>query len=203
MGQATTCSATFKGRRSEGRAELETDYVLFRGDFRVKLPLQAVTEVSARDGVLSIASGDGTLQLTLGPAAEKWAAKISSPKSRLAKIGVKEGHRVSVLGIGDSALVSELKNAGADVSMRARKDSDIVFLGIDGASDLARIAGTVASLRQDGALWVIRRKGLTDASEAQTMAAGKTAGLVDVKVVRFSETHTAEKFVIPKARRKK
>lgn len=29
------------------------------------------------------------------------------------------------------------------------------------------------------------------------MAAGKAAGLVDVKVVSFSPTHTAEKFVIP------
>jgi hypothetical protein len=29
------------------------------------------------------------------------------------------------------------------------------------------------------------------------MKAGKDAGLVDVKVVRFSDTHTAEKFVIP------
>ena len=29
------------------------------------------------------------------------------------------------------------------------------------------------------------------------MAAGKAAGLVDVKVVGFSATHTAEKFVIP------
>ncbi|MFL6248779.1 MAG: hypothetical protein ACJ74H_22330 [Thermoanaerobaculia bacterium] len=29
------------------------------------------------------------------------------------------------------------------------------------------------------------------------IAAGKAAGLVDVKVVRFSDTHTAEKFVIP------
>ena len=33
------------------------------------------------------------------------------------------------------------------------------------------------------------------------MAAGKRAGLVDVKVVSFSETVTAEKFVIPVARR--
>jgi hypothetical protein len=29
------------------------------------------------------------------------------------------------------------------------------------------------------------------------MVAGKAAGLVDVKVVSFSATHTAEKFVIP------
>jgi glycerate-2-kinase len=33
------------------------------------------------------------------------------------------------------------------------------------------------------------------------LAAGKAAGLVDVKVVGFSTTHTAEKFVIPKAAR--
>ena len=33
------------------------------------------------------------------------------------------------------------------------------------------------------------------------MAAGKRAGLVDVKVVSFSDTLTAEKFVIPVAKR--
>jgi hypothetical protein len=33
------------------------------------------------------------------------------------------------------------------------------------------------------------------------MTAGKRAGLVDVKVVSFSATHTAEKFVIPRADR--
>jgi hypothetical protein len=33
------------------------------------------------------------------------------------------------------------------------------------------------------------------------MEAGHAAGLVDVKVVAFSETHTAEKFVIPVAKR--
>jgi hypothetical protein len=38
-------------------------------------------------------------------------------------------------------------------------------------------------------------------TEGDVMAAGKAAGLVDVKVVRFSETHTAEKFVIPVALR--
>jgi hypothetical protein len=34
------------------------------------------------------------------------------------------------------------------------------------------------------------------------MAAGKAAGLVDVKVVGFSETLSAEKYVIPLAKRK-
>jgi hypothetical protein len=47
----------------------------------------------------------------------------------------------------------------------------------------------------------VRPKGSKAITEAETMAAGKRAGLVDVKVVSFSETHTAEKFVIPVAAR--
>ena len=41
--RSTTCSATFKRQTSVGRAQLETDYVLFRGDFRVKLPFASIT----------------------------------------------------------------------------------------------------------------------------------------------------------------
>jgi hypothetical protein len=57
-------------------------------------------------------------------------------------------------------------------------------------------------MKQNGALWVIRPKGRKEISERAVMDAGKAAGLVDVKVVSFSETHTAEKFVIPVAQRR-
>ena len=50
---------------------------------------------------------------------------------------------------------------------------------------------------------MIRPKGVKTITEADTMAAGKAAGLVDVKVVKFSETHTAEKFVIRVSERKR
>jgi len=63
-------------------------------------------------------------------------------------------------------------------------------------------AGFLAgAIRPDGAVWTIRPKGKGGISENDTMAAGKRAGLVDVKVASFSETQTAEKFVIPVARR--
>ncbi len=201
MGQSSTCTATWKRRQSPGRAELETDYVLFRGDFRVKLPLASVTAVSVKSGVLSLAGPDGTLTLAVGEKAARWAAQIGSPKSRLEKIGIKPGDRVSVLGVDDATVVDELKAAGADVSTRARNDSDVIFFGVETGADLARFAACADAIKADGAVWAIRRKGQAAASEAMTMAAGKAAGLVDVKVVRFSETHTAEKFVIPKSRR--
>ena len=197
MGFDTTCSATFKRQTSVGRAQLETDHLLFRGDFRVKLPLSAITAVSTKDGVLSLKSAGGTLTLSIGPSAGKWAAKIASPPSRVQKLGVKPGMRISVLGLSDAGFEAELKGAGADVSTRLRRDSDQIYIAIESAKDLGRFETVLPSVRQDGAVWAIRRRGLKDATEAATMAAGLAAGLVDVKVARFSDTHTAEKFVRP------
>jgi hypothetical protein len=201
MGLDTRCSATFNKQTSVGRAQLETDHLLFRGDFRVKLALTAITGLSTKDGVLSLKSAEGTLALALGPAAEKWAAKIGSPKSRVDKLGVKPGARVSVVGFTDTGFVAELTTAGADVSSRVRTQSDQIYVAIESSKDLVRFAALLPSLAPNGAIWAIRRKGVADASEAATMAAGKAAGLVDVKVTRFSETHTAEKFVRPVATR--
>lgn len=176
--------------------------MLFRGDFRVKLPLASITAVAVKDGVLRLAGPEGTLALALGASAEKWAATIRSPKSRVQKLGVTPGARVSVAGVGDAAFLDELRAAGADVSARVRRGSDQIYVAVESARDLARFAALLPSLAPAGAIWAIRRKGLADASEAATMAAGKAAGLVDVKVARFSETHTAEKFVRPVASRR-
>ncbi len=202
MGLDTRCAATYGSHSSVGRAQLEADHVRFRGEFRLKLPLTSISAVAVRDGVLSLTGPEGTLALALGSAADRWAAKIRSPKSRVEKLGVKPGMRVSVLGVGDDGFLDELRAAGADVSSRSRRNSDQVYIVIEAASDLSRFAEVLPSLSLDGAIWAIRRKGLADASEAATMAAGKAAGLVDVKVARFSDTHTAEKFVRPvRARR--
>jgi hypothetical protein len=50
-------------------------------------------------------------------------------------------------------------------------------------------------------LWIVYPKGKSEIREIDVLAAGKAAGLVDVKVVAFSATHTALKFVRPKAKR--
>jgi len=51
------------------------------------------------------------------------------------------------------------------------------------------------------ALWIVYPKGPKDITENDVLAAGRKAGLKDVKVAGFSPTHTALKFVIPAARR--
>ena len=81
MGLDTRCSATFKKQTSVGRVQLETDHVLFRGDFRVKLALAAITGPHDERRSAFAEERRGHPGPRAGPAADKWAAKIGSPKS--------------------------------------------------------------------------------------------------------------------------
>jgi len=202
MGLDTTCTAIYKRQRSEGRALLETDHVMFRGEFRVKVPLSSITSIKTSRGTLTLDTADGALSLQLGTAAEKWAAKLASPKTLVEKLGVKPGARVAVVALSDDAFVEDLRRAGATIAARAGATmNDIIFFGVNAPRDLERFESLQKSLAPDGALWSIRPKGRPEVSESIVMAAGKAAGLVDVKVAKFSATHTAEKFVRPKHRR--
>ena len=58
-----------------------------------------------------------------------------------------------------------------------------------------RVKELAPSLSGAGALWIVYPKGKQDITELQVLDAGRAAGLVDVKVVSFSATHTALKFV--------
>ena len=51
------------------------------------------------------------------------------------------------------------------------------------------------------ALWIIYPKGQQHITEGDVFAAGHKVGLTDIKVVGFSATHTALKFVIPVKKR--
>jgi hypothetical protein len=123
---------------------------------------------------------------------------LRHPPSRLKKLGATPDWRVSAIGVADTAFLEELEGAVAQLSIgRVLKDSDAIFFGVSRAAELARLDKLKASLKPNGAIWIVRPKGRPEISEQATMAAGKAAGLVDVKVVGFSPTHTAEKFVIP------
>jgi len=199
MGAEATCTVRFKGQKAHGKARLETEVLQFRsGELKLSIPFKQMSKVVARDGTLSVTLPDGTATFDLGPAAAKWQDKILHPPSRLAKLGAKRDWRVSALGVHDDAFLKELEAAVAYLSIgRVAKESHAIFLAATKEAELGRIEKLKASLRPDGALWVIRPKGRPEISEMAVMRAGQAAGLVDVKVVSFSATHTAEKFVIP------
>jgi hypothetical protein len=129
--------------------------------------------------------------------------KDYSHRTRLQKLGVKREWRVSVVSVGDPHFVNELRGAVEHLSIgRVLDQSDAIFFGAVDAKELVRLAALKRSMKQNGALWVIRPKGRPEISERAVMDAGKAAGLVDVKVISFSPTHTGEKFVIPVAHRR-
>ena len=77
----------------------------------------------------------------------------------------------------------------------------MIFFGAGTASDLPRIKKLSASMKNDGAIWIVYPKGQKIITEGDVLSAGRNAGLKDIKVVGFSETHTALKFVLPLAKR--
>ena len=124
-------------------------------------------------------------------------------RTRLQKIGAKPEWRAAVIAVGDAGFIAELRGVVAEVTIgHAADNCDAIFFGAIHATELARLATLKRSLKPNGALWVIRPKGRPEISERAVMAAGQSAGLVDVKVISFSSTHTGEKFVIPVANRR-
>lgn len=202
MGQEAQCTARFGRQVSGGKALLETDALIFRGLFRLAIRYKEITSVRAKDGNLVVRFSGGLATFDLGAKAERWAEAIRSPKSLIDKLGIKPGASVAVLGVPDPEFARQLRARTSSITdRRGVKDADAVILGVTRAADLRRLESLVHAIKPEGAIWVVHPKGVETVREADVLAAGKPAGLVDVKVVRFSETHTAHKFVIPVARR--
>jgi hypothetical protein len=77
----------------------------------------------------------------------------------------------------------------------------MIFLGVERPEQMVALSKLSERIVPEGAIWVIYRKGRKDFNENDVLRLGLESGLVDVKVVRFSESHSASKFVIRKADR--
>jgi len=202
MGNELKCIARFGRQKSEGKALLETSEILFRGKFRLKIPFAAMKSVKAVDGELRIEFIESKASFVLGEQAEKWAHKILHPKSRVEKLGIKPGQKVSVIGTLEPSFRSELREVtNATTNGKAVPDADCIFLCAESLKELSQCAKIAKSLEGAAALWIVYPKGRKDITENDVIGTGRKAGLKDVKVVGFSPKHTALKFVIPIANR--
>jgi len=209
MGAEARCQLEVDGTSHEGKALLETDELLFRGDahgaqrgFRLKIPLTSIRTVSERDGALRVIFSGGDATFLLGKQAEKWAERIRSPKSLVEKLDVKAEHSVSVVAIDDADFLATLRAGVARVSVgRIAAGSDIIFLGAENVAALSRLAKAAAAMARDGAIWVVHPKGAGGLRDTEIFVEAKRLGITYTKVARFSQTHTAEKLVIPRAKR--
>lgn len=189
--------------RHEGKILLETSDLIFRGtNYRLKIAFPEIRDVKAANGELRVATKDGVVTFEVGPAAEKWREKILHPKTRVEKLGVKPGTRVCLLGQLQADFVKELETTGAEIVEPNRSvNADQTFFAVDGRSALGAIEKFAEKMKGAEAVWVVYRKGKKELSENDVIAAARKAGLKDVKVVGFSATHTALKFVIPLEKR--
>ena len=126
-----------------------------------------------------------------------------SGRSLFEKLGVFAEAAVALAGRHDDGFVDVLNARlakAASATMRARYD--FIFLRIDAPRDLARFAAAASHLKPAGAIWAFHPKGRgASPSDAEVRAAGISAGLVDNKISAYTDSHTATRYVIPRARR--
>lgn len=206
MGNEAACTLKKGKHQSIGKALLETSEILFRpvdGGARLKIPFSAMKSVGALDGELRVETSEGMIVFQLGKAAEKWREKIVHPKSRAAKLGLKAGATVSLLGAFDSEFLDELNTTIKKATVeKVSRTTELIFLAVTAAAELRPAVNNVARAMQGPAgLWIVYPKGRKEITENDVLTAGRKAGLADVKVVGFSPTHTALKFVLPVAKR--
>ncbi len=185
--------------RHQGKILLETSEIIFRGaEFRLKIPFKEMSDVSASKGELLVKTKNGTTVFEVGSPAEKWREKILHPKTRPQKLGVKPRTRIGLAGEFDADFLQELKASKAAILGEASADSpEITFLAVQAKGSLPAIARQAKKLGGAQSLWVVYPKGKKEITEIDVINAGRKTGLKDVKVVGFSATHTALKFVLP------
>jgi hypothetical protein len=203
MGLQADCTVRYGTQTSAGKAQLEEKEILFRGDFRLKVPLADIKKADVKGGALTIAWKGGEARLDLGAAAAaRWADTIKHPRSRMDKLGVKPGAKVAVLGFDDDAFIAELRErTDRIVTARPGKGTAIVVVAMKAVADLQRLATLRKAIEPDGMIWVVWPKGVAAFREDDVRAAGPSVGLVDVKVMSFSDTLSGLKMVVPKALR--
>jgi hypothetical protein len=203
MGLEAKARVEFKGVSTTARLHLDSNKLDVYSKPALHVAFSQMRSVVAKDGELRITFDQGLLVLQLGAAADRWAQKMKQPKGRLDKLGVKTGDfRVALIGMHDPEFEAELLSRIDKLFKKPVGDADLVFLRATSVKDLAKLKSLRPKLAAAGALWVLREKGKAAAvRESEVREAAKAAGLVDVKVVAFSETLTADKFVVPIAAR--
>ena len=198
MGLEKTCEVRHGGKSVTATAHLEPAELRLRGPLELSIPTGDMKSAEARAGVLHVKWPGGTVDLVLGPDAEKWALQIRYPRGRLDKLGIKPGMRVAVVGLDDSEFLAELRERTSDVSTsRPKKDTDAIVVALGKTADLPRLKTLRAAIKKNGMIWTVWTKGRKEFREDDVRAYALSEGLVDVKVMSFSDTLSGLKLVIP------
>ena len=175
---------------------------MFRGDFRLKILFKNISSVRTKKNQLIVNFPEGEAIFYLGEKALKWAEKIKNPKSLIDKLGVKPDSKVAVVGVADNEFLKQLNERTIMATGKLAKELDFIFYAAESLKELTKLSLLKECIKKSGAIWVVSLKGKNaNVKDVVVIKAAKDAGLVDVKVVSFSDTHTANKLVIPISKR--
>src|SRR5271170_7979412 len=105
------------------------------------------------------------------------------------KLGVKQGQTIAVLGVESAEFLTELAARVPEYSRGKRvAGADLIFFSAEAVADFASLKSLARSIQKNGAIWVVYPKGQKHIREIDVITAGKSAGLTDNKVCRFSST---------------
>jgi hypothetical protein len=199
MGLEADCSVRVGRRSSTGKALLEGEVLLFRGDLALRIPFEEIREVTVAGGTLVVKTAEQEALFELGPhVAERWLRLIKEPKGLFEKLEVGPQSRVAAVDVTDSLFLTALRERTLSVAEgRVPEGVPVVFFGAETRDALRKLQLLRARMIDAGVIWIIRPKASKTISEADVFGAVRSAGLVDIKVVAFSKTHTAHKCVIP------
>ena len=198
MGLETRCAVRVddgNGRREDVDAKvlLEGDALIVRGEARVRVARVDIERVTLRAGAITVSHRGGSVRLQLNDAAERWRDKLTDvPRTRVQKLGVQRGMRVSLRDVTDLQIDAELRSAGAHVVNGNDTDVDLILMEVRTSRHLTALASVAASLGTS-AVWVIHPNGATDIGDVEIFRAGKAAGLVASKTMSFAPGMSAER----------
>jgi hypothetical protein len=207
MARQERCTAWIDGVAHDVLAVLDYDEVVLRGDeVRRRVRVAEISGAEVHGDRLCLSTRRGAVELALGAAtASAWAERLSRPaRSLLDKLGVPPGARVALLGIRETEVDGGLGARAGRVTHgmpEARAACDVILYRVAEAVELERLADLRRRLTADGSVWVVFPRGRRDLQDLHVIAGARRAGLIDNKTVRFSDTDTALRLVIPRDQR--
>jgi hypothetical protein len=126
--------------------------------------------------------------------------QMADGRTRIEKLGLKPHHRYGFLGGFSDDFLADLAEVAGEPS---EPPLDQSYVRLDGQEDLGKLEAAKAGIRPNGAVWAVWPKGGKALREDDIRRYATIIGLVDVKVMSFSDRLSGLKLVIPLALRPK
>lgn len=196
MGRETTTTVKTSTATATAKVLLETNEIICRGELKRRFPFAAMKNLKSIDGWLKFRCEGDEVAIQLDDAADAWLKRIKNPPSRVAKLRVKAGDSVLLLGAVEDDVRPELTAAGAKIVAKLSNRPSVVLYFIEATSALKKLSSIEESLADGGAVWVLWPKGADAGVRHEDVAsAGRACGLNQTISIGFSAKFTGLRLV--------